>query len=178
MDWDLFRHHKHQPPKPDPELDELKQIEHTDQRIEDDLDLLVNAELHLPSAMAITQISSPIGGFIMSVPTPTILGITLGNTGVFQEVVTAPTGAAFPPNTTFKWTSDDALTTLTPSTDTTQVAIATTTGDTATSFNLTCTSSFTPPGASAPLSATANVPLNPAVVTPPTPSAMAINQLS
>ena len=149
-------------------------------RIEEELRRLVKlfAELlcfisKTPLQMAITQ-----SGENMSSPTPVILGITLGNVGTFQEVVTAPAGATFPAGTTFTWSSSDSLTTLTPSTDTTQVAVATSTSDTATSFVLTCTSSFTPPGASAPLSATATVPLNPATPPANTPTAFAINQLS
>jgi len=155
-------------------------------RIEEDLGRLVKLFADLlrflfktPSHMAITQIVITESGDTMSSPTPVILGITLGNVGTFQEVVTAPAGAAFPAGTTFTWSSSDPLTTLTPSSDTTQVAVATSATDTATSFVLTCTSSFTPPGASAPLSATATVPLNAATPPPPvTPTSMAINQLS
>jgi hypothetical protein len=129
-----------------------------------------------PTAMSVVQLQ----GGTMSTSTPTILGITLGNTGTFQEVVTAPAGAAFPAGTTFTWTATGStLLALTPSSDGTQVAVATTAGDPATSFQLTCTSSFTPPNATAPLSATVTVPLTPAAPPPvPTPTAMGINQLS
>lgn len=97
-----------------------------------------------------------------------ITGIVLGATGTFQEVP-SPAGSAFPAGTTFTWTSSDSLTSLTPSGDTTQVAVATSASDPATSFTLTCTSSTGVVG-------TASVPLLPAVVGAPT--SITINQLS
>jgi hypothetical protein len=130
-----------------------------------------------PTAFAINQIVSP-GDLTMSTGpvTPQILGITLGNVGTFNTLVTAPAGASFPTGTTFAWTTSDPLTTLTPSTDTTQVAVATTTSDTSPLFTLTCVATM-PGGAT--LTATASVPLNaPVVTSPPTPTAFAINQLS
>ena len=112
-----------------------------------------------------------------SAPIPQILGITLGNTGTFNTLVTAPPGATFPSGTTFAWSSSDPLTSLTPSGDTTQVAVATTTSDTATSFVLICTATFTPAGGTQQTeTATATVPLTAPVST--TPTAFAINQLS
>jgi hypothetical protein len=154
------------------------------------LDLILHALKHhlpiptAPTSFVIQQLSqiNPITGEelpMSTIPLPQILGITLGNTGVFNTLVTAPSGGVFPAGTTFTWSSSDSLTTLTPSADTTSVAVATTTSDTATSFVLTCVSSYTPPGASAPLQATATVPFNPAVVTPPPAvTAFAINQVS
>jgi hypothetical protein len=100
--------------------------------------------------------------------TMAITGIVLGATGTFQEQP-SPAGSSFPTGTTFTWTSDDTLTTLTPSADTTQVAVATSASDTATSFNLTCTSSTGVTG-------TANVPLLPGQAVGPT--GITINQLS
>jgi hypothetical protein len=130
--------------------------------------LLTPTNTPTPTAMTITQLQ---GESNMA-----ITGIVLGATGTLQAVATAPAGAAFPAGTTFTWSSSDTLTTLTPSADTTQVAVATVAGDTATSFTLTCTSNFTPQGATAPLSATATVPLTAPAA--PQPTAMGINQLS
>jgi hypothetical protein len=97
-----------------------------------------------------------------------------GGTSVFQEVPT-PSGSQFPAGTTFTWTVDDtADITLTP--NGTQVTVVCVANPTGTSYNLTCTSSFTPPGAPTPISATVNVAIIPA--TPPTPTGMQINQLS
>ena len=129
--------------------------------------LLLFLEGPTPTTIAIQQLQ---GGSTMA-----ITGIVLGATGTFQEVP-APAGSAFPAGTTFTWTSSDSLTTLTPSADTTQVAVATSASDPATSFTLTCTSNFTPPGASAPVSGSTSVPLLPAVVGAPT--GITINQLS
>jgi hypothetical protein len=127
----------------------------------------VNAILNLqhpsPTGMAID-----ILGGTMSTPA--------GGTSVFQEVPT-PAGSVFPAGTTFTWSVDDtADISLTPSTDGTQVTAVCVAAPTGTSYNLTCTSSFTPTGATAPLSATLNVPIIPPVVA--TPTGMTINQLS
>lgn len=117
-----------------------------------------------PTAISIQQlIQRPEGVYLMP-----ITGITLGAVGTFSATPT-PAGSAFPSGTTFKWTSDDAATTLTPSAEGAQVAVATSTSDTTTSFNLTCTSSTG-------VSGTANVPLT--APAPPTPTGIAINQLS
>jgi hypothetical protein len=126
-----------------------------------------------PTGMAIRQVRNPhryyndLGELIMSTQA--------GGTSVFQEVPT-PTGSVFPAGTTFTWTVDDtADITLTPSPDGTQctaVCVATPTG---TSYNLTCQSSYVPPGASTGISATLNVQI---IVTPPTPTGMTISQLS
>ena len=98
-----------------------------------------------------------------------------GGTSVFQEVPT-PTGSVFPAGTTNTWTVDDtADITLTPSTDTTQCTAVCVAAPTGTSYNLTCTSSYTPPGAPTPISATLNVAIISGV---PTPTGMTINQLS
>lgn len=122
--------------------------------------LLLFLEGPTPTTIAIQQLQ---GGSTMA-----ITGIVLGATGTFQEVP-SPAGSAFPAGTTFTWTSGDSLTTLTPSGDTTQVAVATSASDPATSFTLTCTSSTGVVG-------TASVPLLPAVVGAPT--SITINQLS
>jgi hypothetical protein len=99
-----------------------------------------------------------------------------GGTSVFQEVPT-PAGSIFPSGTTFAWTVDDtADITLTPSSDGTQVSAVCVASPTRTSYNLTCTSNYTPPGAPTPISATVNVPIIPAG--PVTPTGMQINQLS
>lgn len=98
-----------------------------------------------------------------------------GGTSIFQEVPT-PAGSVFPTGTTFSWTVDDtADITLSPSPDGTQVKATCVASPAATSYNLTCTSSYTPPGAPTPISATLNVAI---VVTTPTPTGMVINQVS
>lgn len=99
-----------------------------------------------------------------------------GGTSVFQEVPT-PAGSVFPAGTTFVWSVDDtADITLTPSADTTQVTAVCVSSPTGTSYNLTCTSSFTPPGSASPVSGTLNVAIVPPAVQ--TPTGITINQLS
>jgi hypothetical protein len=119
---------------------------------------------HRPSGLKIVG----VGENNMSTPA--------GGTSVFQEVPT-PAGSVFPTGTTFAWTVDDtADITLTPSSDTTQCTAVCVASPTGTAYNLTCTSSYTPPGATTPISATINVPI---VAPPPTtPTGMVINQLS
>jgi hypothetical protein len=121
---------------------------------------------HTPTAITITQIQGD--------NTMAITGVTAGgNPGTFK-MTPLPTGSAFPTGTTFVWTSSDSATALTPSVDGTSVAVAVAAADTAPSFDLTCTSSFTPPGAAAPLAKKVTVPiLQPAV---PTPTDMSIDQ--
>jgi len=154
------------------EIDELRRIEHTDEHIEHDLDLLVDAELHYPRGVVIQQLS-PSGEFQMA-----ITGTPAGGTSVFQGVPT-PAGSVYPVGTTFVWTVDDvADISFTPSADGTQVSCACSATPTGTSYNLTQTSSFTPPGASAPLSGTANVPILPGTGPTNTPTGITINQLS
>lgn len=137
------------------------------QRVEYENKILLTRVLKLlqpktPTGMVISQ----LGG---QVSTPA------GGQSVFQEIPT-PQGSQFPSGTTFTWTVDDtADITLTPSSDGTQVTAACVASPTGTSYNLTCTSSYTPPGAPTPISATINVPI---IVTPPTPTGMTINQLS
>lgn len=103
------------------------------------------------------------------------MGTPAGGTSVFQEVPT-PAGSIFPTGTTFTWTVDDtADITLAPSPDGTQVKATCVATPTGSSYNLTCTSSYTPPGAPTPVSGTLNVPI---IVTPPAPTGITINQVS
>ena len=105
-----------------------------------------------------------------------VTGIVKGATGTFAETPT-PAGTVFPVGTTFVWTSDDTLTSLTPSADGTSVAVATSASDPAASFNLTCTTpNFTDPATGQPMTATVNVPLTGGGTGNPT--GIAINQLS
>jgi hypothetical protein len=105
-----------------------------------------------------------------------IMSTTAGTSSVFQEVPT-PTGTAFPTGTTFVWSVDDmADISLTPSTDGTQCTATCVASPAQTSYNLTCVSSYTPAGGTAPLSATLNVAI--VAATLPTPTGMQINQLS
>jgi hypothetical protein len=103
-----------------------------------------------------------IGGNGMA--TPGIIGIVLGAVGTFTEVP-APVGGALQAGAIPTWTSDDTLTALTPSTDGTSVSVATSTSDTATSFNLTVSGVNS---AGTAISTSVNVPLLPAAVTPAT----------
>jgi hypothetical protein len=139
------------------EIGLLRDIDRTEREI---LRQLKNQ--HLPTGMVI-QIQ---GG---------IMATQAGGTSVFQEVPT-PTGAIFPAGTTFVWTVDDtADITLTPSPDGTQVTAVCVASPTGTSYNLTCQSSYIPPGATTGVSGTLNVPI---IVTPPAPTGITINQLS
>jgi hypothetical protein len=104
-----------------------------------------------------------------------IMATQAGGTSTFQEVPT-PSGSVFPAGTTFEWSVDDtADITLTPSPDGTQVTAVCVASPTGTSYNLTCQSSYVPPGASTGISATLNVAI---VTTPSAPTGMTINQLS
>jgi hypothetical protein len=99
-----------------------------------------------------------------------------GGTSTFTEAPT-PAGSVFPAGTTFTWTVDDtADITLTPTADGTGVSAACAASPTGTSYNLTCTSSYTPPGAPTPISATLNVPITAAA--PTNPTGMTITQNS
>lgn len=175
-DRDHDHEHNHSIHNHDSEIvEELRRIVHIDQHIAEDLDELVRRGVPgKPTSMAIVQITAARAA--QGDHTMAIKGIVLGATGTFQ-MTPLPTGSVFPSGTTFTWTSDDTLTSLTPSADGTGVAVATTTGDTATSFNLTCTSSFTPPGASAPVSKSVNVPLTGGGGGGNTPSDMSIDQV-
>src|SRR5208282_5835252 len=118
----------------------------------------------------------PSGLKIVQVGQENQMSTAAGGTSVFQEVPT-PAGSIFPTGTTFAWTVDDtADITLTPSTDTTQCTAVCVASPTGTAYNLTCTSSYTPPGATTPISATINVPIVPPP--PTTPTGIVINQLS
>jgi hypothetical protein len=152
----------------------LNRLLENDFALQSELDLILEREdqiLNLlrsfPTGMAIDQLYSIPRSIAMSTPA--------GGTSVFQEVPT-PVGSVFPTGTTFTWTVDDtADITLTPSSDGTQVTAVCVATPTGTSYNLTCTSSYTPPGAPTPVSATLNVAI---IVTPPAPTGMSINQLS
>jgi hypothetical protein len=170
MRWNPFHHHTDaEKAAHEAELAELKKIEQTDEHLAEDLDLLLDSTLHLPKGLIIEQFDST------GEKTMAITGIVKGATGTFGSTPT-PAGSVFPAGTTYVWTADDPSVSLTPSSDGTSVAAATSVADTAASFNLTQTSSFTAPGASAPVSRTVNVPLLAPVV--PTPTGIAISQIS
>jgi hypothetical protein len=137
-------------------------------QIKRELRELIEFLKHQPTGISIQQLQ---GEFFMP-----ITGVTPGGTNTFGEVPT-PSGSAFPAGTTFTWSVDDtADISLTPSSSGTSVATACSATPTQTSFNLTCTSNYTPVGAQGPVAATVNVPI--LAVTPPTPTGMTINQLS
>ena len=112
-----------------------------------------------------------------------ILGIAPGATGIFAEVPLPPE-SVFPSGTAFSWSSDDpANTSLTPSSDGTQVAVAVASSiqNNATGFNLTVIAEFTDPASGNPvrLSKVAAVPFNfPPPPPPPVPTDVDITQLS
>jgi hypothetical protein len=113
----------------------------------------------------------PASGFkILQGDNMAITGIVKGAVGNFSETPT-PAGGQLQAGNIPVWTSDDPLTTLTPSADGTTVAVATSATDPATSFNLTV-SGVASDGTK--ITGTANVPLTAAVV-PAT--GFAINQL-
>lgn len=93
-----------------------------------------------------------------------ITGIVKGQTGTFTETP-LPAGGALQAGNIPVWTSDDSLTTLTPSADGTSVAVATSASDPATQFNLTV-SGVASDGTA--ISSTAIVPLTPSAVVPAT----------
>ena len=104
-----------------------------------------------------------------------IMSTKAGSSSVFQEVPT-PAGSVFPAGTSITWTVDDtADISLAPAADGTGVTATCVATPTGTSYNLTCTSDYAPPGAPTPVSATLNVAI---IVTPPAPTGMTINQIS
>jgi hypothetical protein len=101
-----------------------------------------------------------------------------GGTSVFQVVPTPP-GTALPPSTKYNWTSDDTgdvTLSATQDGDPTKIQVTCVPKPVGTSYNLTCTTDFTPPGAPGPLTVTLNVPIIPGAQNPPT--GLQINQLS
>lgn len=126
------------------EIEELRCICHELKRL--------NEFLRAAKSFEIKQ----IGGSGMA-----ITGIVLGATGTFTGT---PNGALQAGNIPV-WTADDPNVALTPSPAGTGVAAATSTTDTATSFNLT-ESGVASDGT--PISSTVNVPLLPAAVVPAT----------
>jgi hypothetical protein len=138
---------------------ELEEIERRLDAQQSELDLI----LERVDEVLNTIRKLPTGGFI------DILGGTMstlaGSSSTFQFAYT-PTGSVAPTGTTQSWTVDVADITLTPSPDGFTCTAAVPAGETATSYNLTCTSSFVPAGAPTPISATLNVPITVAVPLP------------
>lgn len=112
-----------------------------------------------------------------------ILGIAPGATGIFNELP-LPAGSVFPAGTQFTWTADDTTnTSLSPSPDGSQVAVAAapTISGGATGFNLTVKANFTDPvsGNALELKKTVAVPFNlPPPPPPSVPTDIDINQVS
>jgi hypothetical protein len=125
----------------------------------------IQAKLNQPTGMIIREIGKQENE---------AMSTQAGGTSNFQMAYT-PMGSIPPSGTTQTWTVDTKDVTLTPSADGTTCAAAVVASPTATSYNLTCTSSLTPPGAPTPISATLNVPI---VTVPPAPTGMTITQLS
>lgn len=109
-----------------------------------------------------------------------IMAIQAGGTDNFQFGYT-PAGSSAPAGTTLTWSVDDTAD-ITPGpnpnapTDPTQIQATCVANPTGTSFNLTCTSSYTPPGASGPIVATLNVAIQPGTSTN-LPTGGVINEL-
>jgi hypothetical protein len=96
-----------------------------------------------------------------------------GGTSTFQFTYT-PAGSVPPSGTTGTWSVDDtADITMTPNGQ--SVSATCVASPTGTSYNLTFTSSYTPPGAPTPISATLNVPIVPVT---PLPTGGSITQTS
>lgn len=137
------------------------------ERIADDFDKLL-VRLSGPAATGLS-IQQDIGGLMGA-----IQGIIKGSTGVFTGVP-VPAGSSITGVPT--WSADDPNVSLTPSADGSSVAVATSTTDTASSFNLTqnAVSSNGNPITSGPV----NVPLLPATPPPPVPAtSMDVTQIS
>lgn len=96
------------------------------------------------------------------------MGVPIGGSGQFK-MVGVPSGTQFPSGTNFSWSTDAGDVALTPSGD--SVVASVPAGSTTTSFVLNCTTDFTPPGGSSPISAQLTVP-----VTIPTPTSGEIVQ--
>jgi hypothetical protein len=125
----------------------------------------------VPVRLTITQIGS--------IDMPTNNSIVLGQVGTFVESP-VPVGSLLPAGTIPTWTADDPNVALTASADGTSVAVATSTTDTAASFNLTCTATFINPATGASVTITSglvNIALLPAVVSN-LPTALSISQVS
>jgi hypothetical protein len=108
-----------------------------------------------------------------------IMSTPAGGVSTFQFAYTPPNSVA-PAGSTITWTVDDtADITLAPNpaapTDTTQIQATCVASPAGTSYNLTATSSYAPPGAPTPISATLNVAI---IVTPPLPTGGVITQTS
>jgi hypothetical protein len=111
---------------------------------------------------------------IIQVEGDTEMSTPAGGTSGFQ-FQGLPAGSEFPAGTSFIWSVDDtADISLTPSGPNCSAACVA--SPAATSYNLTCVSNFTPPGGSAPIQATLNVPIVPAAT--PTPTSAQIVQTS
>lgn len=140
------------------EKERLRKIEAKLNQLLAEQDLILERENQI-----FNLLNRPTGGVI------NILGdhmsTVAGTTSNFQFAYT-PAGSVAPQGTTQTWTVDVTDVALTPSPDgfTCQAAVPVT--ETATAYNLTCTSSYTPPGATTPISFTINVPIVPAVVLP------------
>lgn len=91
-----------------------------------------------------------------------ITGIVLGQTGTFTETPD-PSGSSLQPGNIPQWSADDPNVSLTATADGTAVNVATSTSDTATSFNLTVSGVNS---AGAAISTTVNVPLLPPAQVP------------
>jgi hypothetical protein len=155
------------------EKDELREIKQKLCEVENKLDTLKQNDFVLESEMdLILERVDKILNSLTVRPTGGVIDIlgdhvstTVGTSSNFQFAYT-PAGSVPPAGTTQKWTVDVTDVTLTPSADgfTCQAAVPAT--ETATAYNLTCTSSYTPPGAPTPISFTLNVPIVPAGVLP------------
>ena len=142
----------------DNEKERLREIEAKLNQLLAEQDLILERENQI-----LNWLTRPTGGVIK------ILGdhmsTVAGTSSNFQFAYT-PAGSIPPAGTTQTWTVDVTDITLTPSADGFTCQAAVPASETATAYNLTCTSSYTPPGATTPISFTINVPITPAVVLP------------
>ena len=140
------------------EKERLRQIEAKLNQLLAEQDLILERENQI-----LNLLTRPTGGIIKLLGDH--MSTVAGTTSNFQFAYT-PAGSVAPQGTTQTWTVDVTDISLTPSADgfTCQAAVPAT--ETATAYNLTCTSSYTPPGATTPISFTINTPITPAVVLP------------
>ncbi|HXN71521.1 MAG TPA: hypothetical protein VN861_03095 [Candidatus Acidoferrales bacterium] len=170
MAWDdMF--HIHRQPKPDPKLDELREIERTDQRIEADLDKLVGALVPRLSFIKIAfQPPRGLQGDVMA-EGPVVLAsgqLTTASIDYFDQTG-APMPATFvPPNITFA-IDNPAIATSTPNPDNQTDVVAYVSAGVA-NLTASCTSAE-----GLALTDTETVTCSPVVLPPPVLSSIKVN---
>jgi hypothetical protein len=138
-----------------------------DKRITYDLEWIARELTDISSSLrqlvsVVVKMQAATGFKISQKGAAMITGIQKGAVGQFVAV-TDPPGSALQPGSVPVWSADDPLVSMTPSADGMSVAVQTSAGDTATSFNLTLTGVNS---AGSTISTKVNVPLIPAAQVP------------